>query len=77
MYLLLDTDGTYSVVDSPTSPTISSYWRPDPCRAIQDYFDGPHTVTPIIHYLETEVIAHFTDVKSYDEFCILYPEYLI
>ena len=77
MYLLLDTDDTYSVVDSPTSPTISSYWRRDPCRVVQDYFDDSHITNGIVYCPEAKVIAHFTDVKSYDDFLLLYPEFQI
>lgn len=77
MYLLLDTDDTYSVVDSPTSPTITSHWRPNPCMAVQDYFDDPYAANGIVYYPEAEVIAHFTDVKSYDDFLLLYPEFQI
>ena len=77
MYLLLDTDNTYSVVDSPTSPTITSCWWPSPFIAVQKYFDAPRAATSMSYCPEAEVIAHFTDIKSYDKFCILYPEYLI
>lgn len=77
MYLLLDTDDTYSVVDSPTSPTITSHWRSSPSIAVQKYFDDPHAAIPIIHYPDAEVIAHFIDVKSYDDFLLLYPEFQI
>ena len=77
MYLLLDTDNTYSVTDNPISPTITSHWWSSPSTAVQKYFDDPHTATPIIHYLEAEVIAHFTDVTSYDDFLLLYPEFQI
>lgn len=77
MYLLLDTDDTYLVIDSHTSPTITSHWWSSPSTAVQKYFDDPHAAIPIIHYLEAEVVAHFTDVKSYDDFLLLYPEFQI
>ena len=77
MYLLLDTDNTYAVTDSPTSPTISSHWWSSPSIAIHKYFVDPHAANGIVHYPDAEVIAHFTDVKSYDDFLLLYPEFQI
>ena len=77
MYLLLDTDDTYSVTDSPTSPTISSHWWSSPSIAIYKYFDDPHAANGIVFYPDAEVISHFTDVKSYDDFLLLYPEFQI
>ena len=77
MYLLLDTDDTYSVTDNPTNPTISSHWWSSPSTAVRWYFDDPHKSSGIVYYPEAEVIAHFTDVKSYDDFLLLYPEFQI
>lgn len=78
MYLLFDaTDSTYTVVDSSTNPTISSGWWPSPSTAVQKYFDTCHAVFPWNYYSKTKVIAHFTDVKSYDDFLLLYPEFQI
>lgn len=78
MYLLFDnTDDTYTVVDSFTNPTISSHWRSSPSTAVQKYFDDPHAANSIVYYSKTEVIAHFTNVKSYDDFLLLYPEFQI
>ena len=77
MYLLLDTDNTYAVTNSHTSPTTTSRWWSSPSIAVYKYFDDPHTVNGIVHYPDAEVIAHFTDVKSYDDFLLLYPEFQI
>ena len=77
MYLLLDTDDTYAIVDSFTNPTISSYWWSSPSIAVYKYFDDPHAANGIVYYPEAEVIAHFTDIKSYDDFLLLYPEFQI
>lgn len=77
MYLLLDTDDTYSIVDSTTNPTITSYWQPSPSIAVQKYFDAYSAANGMIYHSEIKVIAHFTDVKSYDDFLLLYPEFQI
>lgn len=77
MYLLLDTDNTYTVVDSLTNLTISSGWWTSPSTVVQKYFDAPRAVTPRGCCYRAEVIAHFTDVKSYDDFLLLYPEFQI
>lgn len=78
MYLLLDTDNTYTVVDSLTSLTTSSRWWTSPSTAVQKYFDDRRAVVILRGcYDRAEVIAHFTDVKSYDDFLLLYPEFQI
>ena len=77
MYLLLDTDNTYAVVDNLINPTISSRWQFSPSIAIQRYFDDPRATNNLVYCPEAEVIAHFTDVKSYDDFLLLYPEFQI
>ena len=77
MYLLLDIDDTYSVTDSYTSATISSHWWSSPSIAVYKYFNDPHPAYGVGYFPEVEVIAHFTDVKSYDDFLLLYPEFQI
>ena len=77
MYLLSDTDNTYAVTDSHTSPTTTSRWWSSPSTAVQRYFYDPHKVNDLVYYPDAEVIAHFTDVKSYDDFLLLHPEFHI
>ena len=77
MYLLLDTDNTYTVVDSPTNLTTISRWWTSPSTAVQKYFDDPRAAVARGGYHRAKVIAHFTDVKSYDDFLLLYPEFQI
>ena len=77
MYLFLDDDDTYAVMNGQTNPTITSLWWSTPLQAVQHYFGTPHLHNGVRYYPAAEVIASFVDVASYDEFCTLYPEYLI
>lgn len=78
MYLLLDTDNTYTVVANLTNLATSAGWWTSPSTAVQKHFDAPRAVViPRGCYDRAEVIAHFTDVKSYDDFLLLYPEFQI
>ena len=77
MYLLLDPeDGMFAIVDDPLNPTKWSLWQASPMNAVLSYITKQIiTFSPFLP--DAEVVAQIPEDLSYEEFCTLYPEYLI